>query len=96
MSDTFTVFPIFGTCFHKVNLIGMVSNAPGFPSFNPAMLLHAEQKLEMIAPSLKPNVPYVTKGYIKDIIDKGKMTLVCLALDVYEKVDGQLKPALRN
>ena len=44
MSDNFTVFPTFGTCFHKVNLIGMVSNAPGFPSFNPAMLIHAEQK----------------------------------------------------
>jgi len=45
MSDNFSVFPTFGTCFHKVNLIGMISNAPGFPSFNPAMLLHAEQKL---------------------------------------------------
>jgi len=45
MSDNFTVFPTFGTCFHKVNLIGMVSNASGFPAFNPALLLHAEQKL---------------------------------------------------
>jgi len=45
MNDNFSVFPTFGTCFHKVNLIGMVSGAPGFPSFNPAMLLHAEQKL---------------------------------------------------
>jgi hypothetical protein len=50
----------------------------------------------MIAPALKPNVPYVTRGSIKDIIDKGKMTLVCLGLDVYEKVDGQLKPVLKN
>ncbi len=39
----------------------------------------------MIAKKLKPNVPYVTKGYIKDIIDKGKMTLVCLGLDIYER-----------
>lgn len=88
MSDDFSVFPTFGTCFHKVNLIGMVSEAPGFPAFNPAMLLHAEQKLEMIAPYLKPNVPYVTRGSIKDIVDKGKMTLVCLSLDVFEKVNG--------
>ena len=50
----------------------------------------------MIAPALKPNVPYVTRGSIKDIVDKGKMTLVCLGLDVYEKVDGQLKPVLKN
>jgi hypothetical protein len=50
----------------------------------------------MIAPSLKPNVSYVTRGSIKDIVDKGKMTLVCLSLDVYEKVDGQLKPVLKN
>jgi hypothetical protein len=50
----------------------------------------------MIAPSLKPNVTYVAKGSIKDIIDKGKMTLVCLSLDVYEKVDGTLKLAVKN
>lgn len=96
MSDNFTVFPTFGTCFHRVNLIGMVSDAPGFPKFNPALLLHAEQKLEMIAPCLKPNVPYVTRGSIKDIVDKGKMTLVCLSLEVFEKVDGNLKPVLNN
>ncbi len=96
MSDDFSVFPTFGTCFHKVNLIGIISEAPGFPAFNPAMLLHAEQKLEMIAPALKPNVPYVTRCSIKDIVDKGKMTLVCLGLDVFERVDGQLKPVLRN
>lgn len=74
----------------------MVSDAPGFPKFNPALLLHAEQKLEMIAPCLKPNVPYVTRGSIKDIVDKGKMTLVCLSLEVFEKVDGNLKPVLNN
>jgi hypothetical protein len=41
-------------------------------------------------------VPYVTRGWIKDIVDKGKMTLVCLALDVFEKVEGNLKPVLTN
>lgn len=50
----------------------------------------------MIAPELKPNVPYVLKPYIKDIVDKGKMTLVGIGLDVFEKVDGQLKPAFKN
>lgn len=44
----------------------------------------------MVANKLKPNVPYVTKGYIKDIIDKGKMTLVCLGLDTFERVDDKL------
>lgn len=39
---------------------------------------------------LKPNTSYLTKRYVKDIIDKGKMTLVCLGIDVYEKVDGKL------
>lgn len=50
----------------------------------------------MIAPALKPNVPYVLKAYIKDIIDKGKMTLIGIGLDAFEKVDGQLKPAFKN
>ena len=40
----------------------------------------------MIAPALKPNVPYVARGYLKDVIDKGKMTLVCLGITVYEKI----------
>ena len=50
----------------------------------------------MISKNLKPNVPYVTKGYVKDIIDKGKMTLVCLGLDIYENDDGKLQLALKN
>jgi hypothetical protein len=43
----------------------------------------------MIVPALKPNTSYVARGYLKDVIDKGKMTLVCLGLDVYEKVEGK-------
>lgn len=37
----------------------------------------------MIAPALKPDTLYTIKTYIKDVVDKGKMTLVCLGLDVY-------------
>jgi hypothetical protein len=44
----------------------------------------------MIAKNLKPNATYLTKRYVKDIIDKGKMTLVCLGIDSYERVDDKL------
>lgn len=77
MNENFSVFPTFAGCFHKTDLIKLLTNLPGFPKFHPAMLLHAEQKLEMIAETLKPNTTYVSKLFLKDIIDKGKMTLVC-------------------
>lgn len=50
----------------------------------------------MVTQCLLPNVEYIVKSYIKDIIDKGKMTLVCLSIDVFEMVDGKEVLALSN
>ena len=45
MNENFTIFPTLAACFIKVNLIKTMGNFPGLPKFNPALLLHAEQRL---------------------------------------------------
>ncbi len=83
MNENFTIFPTLAGCFIKVNLIKTMGNFPGFPKFNPALLLHVEQRLELVAKTIKPNTPYLQKVYFKDIIDKGKMTLFCMSIETY-------------
>lgn len=52
---------------------------PGFPDFNPMMLLHAEQKIEIHEP-LKIGTDLKNTGKISGIVDKGKMTLVVFTM----------------
>ncbi len=83
MNENFSIFPTFPGCFIKINLIKAMGSFPGFPKFNPALLLHAEQRLELVAKSIKPNTPYFQKVYFRDIIDKGKMSLISISIKTY-------------
>ncbi len=86
MNQNFSIFPTIGQTFLKTDFITLIHGIPNFPQFNPAMCLHVDQKFELIAPSIKPNTPYVGKFYVKDILDKGKMTLFVGKSDIYQKI----------
>jgi acyl dehydratase len=55
---------------------GGLFNAPGL-EFNPAMLLHGEQEIEIHQP-LPTEATFTTEGRIADIFDKGKAALVII------------------
>ncbi|KAI8870153.1 NAD(P)-binding protein [Ramicandelaber brevisporus] len=76
-SDEFAALPSMGV------LLGFVTSADfssEVPEFNPMMLLHGEQYIEIHKP-IEPNVKLVLKPKIVDIQDKGKGTVVVTGLD---------------
>lgn len=75
---SFAVVPLSGA------LLGMFQ-IPGV-QFNPAMLLHGEQEIEIHAP-LPSEGEVTTTGRIVDIFDKGKAAL--LVLEATSSMDGQ-------
>ena len=58
-----------------MNPFETLNECPGFPVFNPMMLLHAEQRLEVHKP-LQAEMVLKNSGRISNVIDKGKMTIV--------------------
>jgi len=58
-----------------MNPFETLTDCPGFPVFNPMMLLHAEQKLQSHLP-LRPEMTLHNSGRISNVVDKGKMTIV--------------------
>ena len=51
----------------------LVLNIPGFPQFNPMMLLYGEENLEFYKP-ITADLNLVVEERIADVADKGKMT----------------------
>ena len=51
----------------------LVLNIPGFPQFNPMMLLYGEENLEFYKP-ITADLNLVVEERIADVSDKGKMT----------------------
>eukprot|EP00922_Rhytidocystis_sp_ex-Travisia-forbesii_P069199 GHVS01103234.1.p1 GENE.GHVS01103234.1~~GHVS01103234.1.p1 ORF type:complete len:342 (-),score=48.66 GHVS01103234.1:275-1300(-) len=89
------VLPSFDEVFEGLN------NCPGMPSFNPMMLLHGEQKVELLgsdhagdAAALLPvEATVVVKSRIRNVLDKVKGALVVVEVEGREKhdaVDGRL------
>jgi len=67
LHEDFKIVPTYSSVFHKGQLGSVTEyNVPGLPKFNPMILLHGEQRLEIIRP-LKHDVKYVTKSTIYDV-----------------------------
>ncbi|KAF9928719.1 hypothetical protein FBU30_002137 [Linnemannia zychae] len=69
-SQNFTAVPTFGVI-PSFAAMNSVPFADILPSFNPMMLLHGEQYLEIIRP-FPPNAKLTSTPYVVDILDKGK------------------------
>lgn len=84
LHDEFQVNPVITTIWSTFNPFEILVNAPGFPSFNPMMLLHGEQKTEVFK-RLDVTTPYLSQAEIEDVADKGKGALVTFLIKTYEK-----------
>ena len=60
------------------------------------MILHGTQRTEMVKTQLKPKVPYITRGEVIDIQDKGKMSLLLMEFKSYEVQDNREELAFIN
>lgn len=82
----FAVFPTYNTQMVGVNLLDALVGCPVMPrDFNPLLLLHAEQRVELYDDTLKPNTEYVSKFTIDDVVDKKKIYTMLLKLETFEK-----------
>ncbi|CAD8047968.1 unnamed protein product [Paramecium primaurelia] len=92
LHEDFKVFPTYTTCLHRTDIFKALTSCPGIPNFNPMMLLHGEQRIQVLRP-LKAGVEYVTKGKIANISDKGKGALIQFDL-LSSEIDAQGKKTL--
>lgn len=83
LHENFKVFPTYGTCIHNTDLFEGLTSCPGMPNFNPMMLLHGEQRIEIHKP-LTPGAKLVSVGKVADVADKGKGTVVTFEISSYE------------
>ena len=80
--DGFQALPTYAVTF-PFSLLWQITAVPGL-RFNPALLLHGEQYLEMRRP-LPPRATVTNKAHIADIHDKGSGALVLLDVDTVDE-----------
>ncbi|MFQ5513787.1 MAG: MaoC/PaaZ C-terminal domain-containing protein [Myxococcota bacterium] len=78
---SFAVIPLFSS-------LGGMSAVPGL-SFNPAMLLHGEQEIEVAGP-LPVEARAVSTGRVAEIWDKGKAAVVVLEMSTRDESGAEL------
>lgn len=84
LNDDFQIQPTVVTIWSCFNPFEILVNSPGFPKFNPMMLLHGEQKTESFK-TLDTSLSYVSQCEVADVADKGKGALVTFLIKTYEK-----------
>jgi acyl dehydratase len=75
LAEEFKVLPTFGVVMASTASLSGLSRCPGMPEFNPMMLLHGEQTLEIVRP-IPISGDIRSKVSIVDVADKGKGALV--------------------
>jgi len=73
------VLPSFGVI-PAQGVLGGIFGVPGL-SFNPMLLLHGEQEIEVLAPRLPTAAKVRSRGKVAAIYDKGKAALAVLEVD---------------
>lgn len=96
LKDDFQVFPTVASTLSDVKeTFSSLVDCPGMPNFNPMMLLHGEQHLEVLKVP-KAGVRMVTEAKVKDIADKGKGAFVTFESITYEVEDDKKTPVFRQ
>lgn len=93
LSDNFKTFPTIATVISGLDLFGFVKECEYFPDFNPAMLLHGQQKIIIHKP-IKSDMHYLNFPQIYDFIDKKSGGLVILKVDSYYSDNNKTKGEL--
>lgn len=91
LNDEFTSFPTQGvlTMFGSID---KMLGCPGLPAFNPMMLLHGEQRID-IHQLPAPGTKTICKSSAVDVADKGKGALLTTETDAYDEEGTKLVTA---
>lgn len=86
--EEFQAFPTMGVVIaHRASLGDM--SIPGMPEFNPMMLLHGEEQIEVHQPVL-PDTTVVVQETVADLQDKKKATVLIIKTEGKDKESGEL------
>lgn len=83
-ADGFAALPSYITVIPPIETIfdGLLS-CPGMPEFNPALLLHGEEKIQLNR-TVPTEATIECKTKIVDVLDKGKGALVLMCCEMFE------------
>jgi acyl dehydratase len=70
--------------------LGAVNQIPGIPDFNPMMILHGEEKVELFSP-IEVDSTVVVSESVEDLQDKGKATVIVVKSEIRDKDSNELK-----
>lgn len=56
----YTAFPTYAACLSFMDFFTPLATSPNIPEFSPFMILHAEERIEILKP-MKPGVNYRNK-----------------------------------
>lgn len=88
-AEDFQAFPTIAVVLAHRNGSGLIS-IPGVPEYNPMMLLHGEEKVEILSP-IQPDSTLVVKEFVHDLQDKGKATVLVVRSELRDKATDELK-----
>ena len=92
MHEDFAVLPTFAVTFQHSLMAGLITGKgiPGLPAFNPMMLLHGEQRLQMVAERMPTACKVKSSCRVKHMYDKGSGALVVLEITSADVASGDV------